>query len=478
MDHATEVCRRSLDLESIRQYADRLAQSEPGHVPFDSSDGLSLHEAEAVALHFNPRLRLSRARAEVPLASAEEAGWWPDPQLEAEVLKFLNRGRRTRFRFDGPSFDGVNTGIFSADGISASGLETTAPGYRRVDGDFIEDPWIVGASLSFTIPISGRLAVEKDLKWTEYSAAWRRILVSEWRLLTKLREMWFEWSTLRERVGVVRENMASLKSVVEMATRLASGGEMSPTEARVLNIALARRGSKLQNLERETEQKRLAIFAMLGVAPDAPVTLQQEIQMSFIDLARVIDRKSLIANHPRLKAARADYETAEQQLRLEIRMQYPDLQLGPSFSFEEGFSRLGLGVGFPLPLWNRNRQGVAQALAERDTARVSAEAEVEIVMAEVAQFQTQLGYASQQRDYLIAEVTPLVDRQLAEVRKLLDLGEVDVLLLRDALNSDLETRLEVLDLTLAEARAANQLAQTLQPRWFTPKQTETEEDDE
>ena len=77
-DYASQWVDRSLDVEPISTYAVSLAETADSPAPFDSTDGLSLGEAEAVALHFNPRLRLLRAQAGVPLASAKEAGWWPE----------------------------------------------------------------------------------------------------------------------------------------------------------------------------------------------------------------------------------------------------------------------------------------------------------------------------------------------------------------------------------------------------------------
>ena len=72
-------------------------------------------------------------------------------------------------------------------------------------------------------------------------------------------------------------------------------------------------------------------------------------------------------------------------------------------------------------------------------------------------------------------LVPLVDRQVEDSRTLIELGEVEVLLLRDALTGSLSTKLEVQDATLAEARAANKLKQMLEPRWFTPSQHDAKE---
>jgi cobalt-zinc-cadmium efflux system outer membrane protein len=468
---------RELDVESVHAFADALAAGADDRAPYDPADGLSLAAAEAVALVFNPQLRLARAEAEVPLASAREAGWWPDPEFEAEVLRFVNRGSRSRFKFDGPSFDGINTGIIGANGLSPSGLEFTPPGYRRVEGDFIDDPWIVGASLSITIPISGRLAVEQDWAWAEYRASWRRILISEWELLIRLRAAWLDWSTTTKRISLVTDYVAQLRAVASIADRLVAAGELKPTDARLLAIELQRQRTALQSLEAEQEQQRLELFALLGVAPEAPVRLLPAVFLPEIDTPESDRRDQLLASDPRILAVRAAYEAAEQRLRLEVREQYPDLNIGPSYSFEEGFSRLGFGFGFPIPLWNHNRQAVAEAVAEREATRVQAQTQIEQVFSELARAETRLRFATERRQMLLNDVVPLVDRQVEDTRRLLELGEVDVLVLRDALGSAVETKLEVLSATLAEAQAANVLQQMLAPRWITPSQADTEEED-
>lgn len=465
-----------LDVESVRDYMAALAGHSDSNAPptFNAEDGFTLAEAEAVALHFNPRLRQMRAEAGVPLATARESGWWPDPQFQASVLSFVNRGRPTRFKLDGGSFDGVNTGVIGPGGFSASGIEQTPPGLRRVEGNSIADPWIIDASLSITLPISGRLAVEQDVRWAEYDATWRSIAISEWKLLVNLRSKWLAWSVTQRRLQVSREYAGRIDAASKIAERLSSVGELKTTDARVLEIESARLRASIQALTNQSAQQRLSLLALMGIVPDAPVRLIDEVFQSRVGVAKNQRRGVLLAHHPQVLATQAAYEVAEQALRLEVRKQFPDLNLGPSFSFEEGFSRAGLGVGLPLPMWNHNRQAVAEAFAERDAARSRAETVVQRVVAELAQSETRLAFADERLALLESELAPLVDKQIEETRTLLDLGEVDVLVLREALRASLETKLDILDATLARAQAANELQQMLAPRWVASAGAEGE----
>ena len=54
-------------------------------------------------------------------------------------------------------------------------------------------------------------------------------------------------------------------------------------------------------------------------------------------------------------------------------------------------------------------------------------------------------------------LVPLVDRQLTEAKKLLDVGEFNPLLVREAIDAALQTRLDLIDAGLSASLAAIEL---------------------
>ena len=64
---------------------------------------------------------------------------------------------------------------------------------------------------------------------------------------------------------------------------------------------------------------------------------------------------------PKVKAQMATYATTETLLKTEIRRQYPELELGPSFTRDDEEKEVGGEIGFNIPLWNRNRKAIAEA---------------------------------------------------------------------------------------------------------------------
>jgi hypothetical protein len=78
--HSRRVGSRDIITAKVTGYAEQMFARRSGATTYDPSDGLSLAEAEVVALFFNPQLRLARLRANVARVGAAEAGRWQDPR--------------------------------------------------------------------------------------------------------------------------------------------------------------------------------------------------------------------------------------------------------------------------------------------------------------------------------------------------------------------------------------------------------------
>ena len=415
--------------KAVAELARRLAPDAPDPAATAEAEGMTLARAEAVALYFNPQLRSARLKARVPLAGAKEAGRWDDPEFDMDVLRFAQN---------------------------------------------VDHRWILGAGISVTLPVSGRLVVERDKAWAEYSAAWREVIVAEWTLLGELRAAWRDWSAQEQTVAVLEEYLQRLKAIGDLAAKLVSAGELRPAGARVFRIEQVMRESELAEAKAKAKLQRQAALALMGLAPETPMTLVASLEAPPFDVPADQWRRQVCRNHPRLNLARAEYDVAEQALRKEIHKQYPDITIGPAYEKEEGQSRIGLGLGIPIPVWNRNQRGIAEAGAARDAARASARAALAEAMAKLAKLEGQWASARQRRASLTGQVAPLVREQIDEIRKLAELGEVDALLIQDALARSLETKLAILAARREEALTAEELSAMLRPRWVAQAEQRTE----
>jgi len=401
--------------ERVRDYAGKLAALEPGRAPFDPADGLELHEAELVALVFHPRVRVARLEARVPELGAREAGRWDDPSLGIDVVRIT---------------------------------------------ESVPDPWVVATGLTFTIPLSGRPGAEKKKAEAEADVARRRALLAEWEVLGELRVAWARWFGARERIALLEAYLGVLDQTIGLARKQREANLIGTPELRIFEMEQATRTGRLATLRIEEERRRLAILALMGLAPGAEVELVPGLPL---EVPPDGARSRLRERNLRLAVARAQYEVADRAFRLEIRKQYPDIGIGPLYEDDEGVSKAGLLLGVPLPLWNRNRRAIAETRAARDAAKAAWEAEYERLVAELSQVELGVRAARLRSELLENTVAPMADRQMGDLRRLAELGDLDVFVILDALTRTLETKEEVLAAKVEESVAVTELRALLRP---------------
>ncbi len=416
-DHRAIVDQRIDQSETLTSFLDRLATSDP-EVPtsFDPSDGLSLAEGETLALFYNADLRIARLQAGVALADFETAGLWQDPE----------------FGFDG--------------------AEILSP----------SSPFEFGLMLNLTIPISGRLEVEKDRAGAAYEAELRRIVDAEWSTRADVRRAWAQWVEAEERLSMSSEVAARVERIRAITDRLEAAGELQRVQARLLRVELAERQADLVRAGLQAQTMRFDLLGLMGLAPDTDVQLLPDLpRATEFDTDDTTQR--LIEANTALAVRRAEYQTAEESLRLEIRRQYPDITIGGGSGSEENDDRLLLGLSLPIPIFNANRAGIAEARALRDVARASAEIAFERLHRELEVSIIALDAHRAQREAYESSIVPMLEEQSTEIERLIDLGDVDTLLLLESVTRRFDAKSRLLELRLLEFIVSNDIARLLGP---------------
>jgi outer membrane protein TolC len=413
-EHKEQWSAREPSSETVRNFAKQLGETNLSHGPFDASDGLSLDEGKTVALVFNPDLRVARLRAGVAEATAEYAGLWDDPELSIDVLN-----------------------------ITSS----------------VPDPWIVGSTLAFTIPVSGRLGVEKERAEAAMYAELERVAEAEWKVLNDVADGWLSWSAQGHQLQQTETILGELESVIGSTSRLAEEGELPKTEAALFTIERASRQAERDRLRGEIEESEQQLRSLMGLSPKASLRLISTLS----DGAVTLSKKEPGEENPTLARLRREYEVAEQTLRREIKKQYPDITFGPQGESDEGQSRIGFVGAIPLPILNSNKGGIAEARAEREVARAVYETEYEKMVGRLAALHARLAAIGNRRNTINKTLVPLVDRQVADAERLLSLGEGGSLVLLESLLRSYEAKLQLVDIQLEEARVKNEIRFLLGP---------------
>lgn len=400
---------RTPDRPEIAEFARRLAQSAD-ESRYDPSDGLSLAEAEAVCLFFNIDLRIARAEAGVAEANAANAGLWPDPVFGLEWTRLLESSLNPNELF---------------------------------------------GSIAFTIPISGRLEVEKARLGAAHAEALAAVAAAEWATRVELRRRWSEWTAASALLESTGGFLARAESLLEIVEAMQSLGELSRVEARLFRLERVKAAAQLDRFAAIEREKALEILRVLGLPPSSEVELVPTALGAAERSAGTIDPDAeAIRRSPRLAVAVAAYEVAEKTLEESIRAQIPDVGLTPGYGTQDGLRQFTLGAYLPIPIFNGNRQAIESALAAREVARLAVEREIESIVAEAAVARTELESLARQRAIVEGELVPLVELQYAEARELARLGEVDTLILLDGLKQQHEASLRLVEVRRDERLAA------------------------
>jgi len=185
-------------------------------------------------------------------------------------------------------------------------------------------------------------------------------------------------------------------------------GEVARTEARLFRIERGTRLTELAGLESQVRSAELNLKQLMGLSPEAPVVFHASgigPAVSASSLEPDAGTSPIEECSPLMQVIVAEYEAAEKSLELEVRRQYPDLQIGPGYGNEDGQNELLLGVNLPIPILNGNRRGIAEARAQRDVARAAAEATLEQLVADLHAARIRFDAASQSRLLLIESLT-------------------------------------------------------------------------
>jgi cobalt-zinc-cadmium efflux system outer membrane protein len=190
---------------------------------------------------------------------------------------------------------------------------------------------------------------------------------------------------------VLSESAATLRQEAKIAgTRLAAG-EISESDKSQIEMTAERFELDAQSAESAAAQARVALEVLLGIPhPKADCVLTDRIE----ELAGGppgLETNATGLWRPDVVAVEAALRKAEADLRLQKAYRIPDPTVLAQYEHEppDNPNTIGLGVSFPLPLWNGNRGNIRAAQAAYEQARLAyekarAQAEADVATAGLA----------------------------------------------------------------------------------------------
>ena len=288
----------------------------------------SLEDAEKLALIGNTTLNQMRCEAAGADEVIKETGWWEDPELDFDILRIIE----------------------SAD-----------------------HPFLGGANLKFTIPLSGVNKASKKAAEAYHEVELQKIKAQELDVAIEAKKtiIAIYYNQMKIKTLESYEKDAGIIRATKSAERLYKAGEYTLINLNSVKRQEHAREHERMELEDEKTELENKFRVLAGLHPKTHIKLSFSLPHDKDIKLKEIDILSL-TSHPIVKTALAKLEHTELELKTEILKQYPELKIGPLAGNEEGKDRIGVVAGITLPLWNRNRKEIAEAEANRNEARLSA----------------------------------------------------------------------------------------------------------
>lgn len=332
----------------------------------DPVDGISLPEANTLALYYSPAISERRREYQIAKAILLEAGLPENPEISV-----------------GPRWSTEGTGL------------------------------IFPASLSFEIPILDEHGPERASATFEVKKNKWLLLNKELEVLAEVQKQTLKLSALKALEDISELQIKRSAELIAWAESLYSGGEIDSFSLQVAQRASVR--ARTGHMETSLKRKRLMreFLSTLGLFPDADIS----IELGNVSLLKVLPKESgreKIVKHPALKALEEEYRAAEEALKAEVRSQYPHLAVGPQYEGDRGEPTIGFGIGFKIPVFAQNDAAVALAEVRRDSVRMEYQTALLELLKEGANLRDELSAIKDRLDHLEANAM----RETRELNKI------------------------------------------------------------
>jgi cobalt-zinc-cadmium efflux system outer membrane protein len=256
-----------------------------------------------------------------------------------------------------------------------------------------------------------------------------------------------------------RQQLDTMTSLLRTAERRRDAGEIGDPDVVLLRVAVARARRAVTTAEANRDTSVASLKGLVGILAGRPVELVGElasIGSEYTDTllgTTPMDRPELLATDAAQRSSRAEID-AEQ------RAAWPVPVLRTTYQREEGSNVVLVGLGLPLPVFQRNQGPIA--VAEARTRRLEAEREALLIRVDTERRTAQRRYraALDSLRILEADAVPAIEESSRLTQRAFDLGQSDltrVLVvqreLADTRRDQFDALLELADAGLALQRA-------------------------
>jgi cobalt-zinc-cadmium efflux system outer membrane protein len=298
---------------------------------------LSLAELEEMALKINPSLKVAGAEIRKSEADFKIARQYPNPEFEGEVS----------------SQKGLENGNYTT-------------GYS--------------VGLSQTIEWPGRRSKKQEAARFGIDVARNKLSQEQVNVRAHCRELYYRVLAAEQLLRIAAENLESARKLLDITEKRVRLGESRPMElvkARMEFLTLEREHDKAR-ITLKGERQILQRFLDERLPPDFTLAGENTTLEVLIPAERW--QNAALAAHPLLASQEAQVRQAKSTLGAERQAWMPDVTVKAFHTRDVDLQATGVGLSFPLPLWNRKEGEVAHAAAMKSRA----ESELQLLKQDLA----------------------------------------------------------------------------------------------
>jgi CRISPR system Cascade subunit CasA len=323
------------------------------------------------------------------------------------------------------------------------------------------------------IPIDagGRRSARMTTADLQALQAWYDYAEAAWTVRTALEKARIDLESAEASFALADRAVSLRRDRLQRLERRVAAGQDDRFLALAAQTELATSERRLADIQGRRAQAKVALAKALGVGPAAvnDLVLASIAEIPPLDALATWRRDATLTRRDVLRAL-ADYDLAENALRLEVAKQYPEVRLGTGYRYDHGVIKLPLSFTLALPTYDLNRRAIDQAEIARAAAGRSLETVQANVLSAVDTAEAALAMARANLDRVMQRTLPAARRTAEGTTRSLEAGAADRVEELAAQAAVLDAELDLLDARRAEALAAADLEDALR-RPFDPAET-------
>ena len=356
---------------------------------------------------------------------------------------------------------------FAKAGVKAAGEPpnpkvTVSPGYNSTTESVSR--WIVGAAVEIPIVTAGKRGYQLAQAEHLSEAARMHIAAVAWQVRSRVRKALLDLYGANETESLLIKRQSIQAQCLELLQQQLDAGEISGVVVNQASIDFHATVLELLDARKRQTEARVELADAIGV----PVKAIDGIDILFngfeglpSTLPKPEARRQALLNRVDVLAALAVYQASQSSLQLEIARQYPDIDIGPGYEYDQGDNKWALGISLTLPVLNQNRGAIAAAEALRTEAAAEFTALQSHILGQIERAVAGLN-ASMDKARTAEVIAEKLEQKATTMQKMFEAGEVLVLAVAGARLEQNSNTLLLLRARIDVQEAVGQLEDAMQ----------------